>query len=169
MKMLHNQKILLGEAAEHLVLARLLRRGIVASQAPRTWKDDDILGVKGLRAQVKATVKGAKQGWMVGDVKLAPNRFYAFVEFSDEANPSIYVAPCDAVRAAAEEANRQLLIAFPNAHDVGMRKIQDPFPPQVTGYKEGWLTEPDHDPWDQLNRFSSFTEEPSITPTIVGS
>jgi hypothetical protein len=56
------QKVLLGEAAEHLVLARLLRSGSVASQAPRAWKADDILGRDGLRIQVKATVKGASQG-----------------------------------------------------------------------------------------------------------
>ncbi|PZS10978.1 MAG: hypothetical protein DLM70_00090 [Chloroflexi bacterium] len=61
-------KVLLGEAAEHLVLARLMRRDYVASQAPRAWKSDDILVRDGFRIQVKATTKGTRQGWMVGDV-----------------------------------------------------------------------------------------------------
>jgi len=54
------KKVLLGEAAEHLVLARLLRRGYVASQAPRTWKADDILVYGGPRVQVQATTTGVK-------------------------------------------------------------------------------------------------------------
>jgi hypothetical protein len=83
------EKVLLGEAAEHLVLARLLRRGYVASQAPRAWKADDILGQDGLRIQVKATVEGSSHGWLVGDVVADPRRFYALVDFADEKNAVI--------------------------------------------------------------------------------
>ena len=39
------------QEAKVLVLAGLLRRGHVASQAPRAWKADDILGRAGLQIQ----------------------------------------------------------------------------------------------------------------------
>jgi hypothetical protein len=100
-------KVLQGEAAEHLVLAGFLRRRHVASQAPRAWKADDILGRHGLRIQVKATVQGKRQGWMVGNVEPDPQRFYAFVDFSDETDPDVYIVPSCIVRDAAERAHHE--------------------------------------------------------------
>src|ERR1700722_3005309 len=64
MKKSYNERLFLGEAGEHLVLVRLLRRRILVSQAPRAWADDDILGIDGLRIQVKATDRGVEHGWM---------------------------------------------------------------------------------------------------------
>lgn len=144
-----NQKVLLGEAAEHLVLAGLLRRGYVASQAPRAWKADDILGGDGLRIQVKATDMGKKQGWMVGNVEADPCRFYALVDFFDAQDPHVYILPSRTIREAAEEADREGHRLHPSAKQTGMRKIQDPYPYRVNGYEPGWL-EFHRDQWAQL-------------------
>lgn len=146
-------KVLLGEAAEHLVLAGLLRRGHVASQAPRAWKADDILGRDGLRVQVKATDSSPKQGWMVGDVEPDPLRFYALVDFSDDNDPRVYILPSVIVREAAEEADREGHRLHPTAKQTGMRKIQDPYPYHVNGYEAGWLKSY-HNQWSQLSHVS---------------
>jgi hypothetical protein len=144
------EKVLLGEAAEHLVLAMLLRHGYVAGQAPRGWKADDILGRGDLRVQVKATVKGTKQGWLVGDVDVDPKRFYALVDFADEAAPRIYVVPSCIVRDAAEASHREFSRLHPHADPATtMRQIKDPFPYEVGGYPPGWLQK-FHNGWTGL-------------------
>ncbi len=135
----HERKVLLGEAAEHLVLARLLRRGYVASQAPRTWRADDILVYGGPRVQVKATIRGIKVGWVVTDVEVADDRFYALVDFSDEGAPVIYVLPSVEVRRAAETFHAAWLLKSHSTSQTDVRKVQDPFPPYVDGYAPGWL------------------------------
>jgi hypothetical protein len=134
-------KVLLGEAAEHLVLARLLRRGYVASQAPRAWKADDILVQGGPRIQVKATVRGKKAGWMVGNVGVDKERFYAFVDFSDEALPVVYVLPSTTVRDAAESYDNTYHQVHPSAKQGDIRKVEDPMKVPVDGYPPGWLEE----------------------------
>lgn len=136
------EKILLGEAAEHLVLSSLLRRGYVASQAPRAWKADDILLGNGLRIQVKATVHGADKGWLVGNVLCDDKRYYAFVDFADESNAPIYVVPSRVVHSAAEAHHQKALELHPHAKDIAMRKIHDPFPffrSYEDEYGPGWL------------------------------
>ena len=142
------EKVLLGEAAEQ-VLAMLLRHGYVAGQAPRGWKADDILGHGDLRIQVKATVKGTKHGWLVGDVDVDPKRFYALVDFADEADPRIYVVPSRIVRDAAEASHREYYVYHPDAQPSAMRQIQDPFPYEVCGYPPGWLPK-FHNGWTGL-------------------
>jgi hypothetical protein len=103
------------------VLARLLRRGYVASQAPRAWKADDVLGRDDLRIQVKATVNGISQGWLVGDVDAHPRRFYALVDFADEKNAVIYVVPSSIVREAAEASHWEFY-----RHHPGAKPFSDP-------------------------------------------
>ena len=160
-------KILLGEAAEHLVLAGLLRRGHVASQAPRAWKADDILGRNGLRIQVKATDQGKRQGWMVGNVEPDPQRFYAFVDFADETDPDVYIMPSCIVRDAAERAHHEYHRLHPGAGPSVIRKIQDPYPVKVPGYDEGWL-KTYRDGWAQLGPEASLA--PSATwPCTLGT
>lgn len=144
------QKVLLGEAAEHLVLARLLRRGYVASQAPRAWKADDILGRDGLRIQVKATVKGISQGWLVGDVVADPRRFYALVDFEDEKNAVIYFVPSSIVREAAEAYHLEYYRHHPGAKPSPMRQVMDPFPFEVSGWPPNWLVD-FRERWQQLD------------------
>lgn len=145
------EKVLLGEAAEHLVLARLLRRGYVASQAPRAWKADDILGRDGLRIQVKATVKGTRHGWLVGNVVADPRRFYALVDFADEKNAVIYVVPSSILHEAAEEYHRDYGRLHPGAkQETTIRQVMDPFPFEVRGFPKGWL-EKFLEGWPQLD------------------
>jgi len=145
------EKVLLGEAAEHLVLARLLRRGYVASQAPRAWKADDILGQDGLRIQVKATVKGTRHGWLVGNVVADPRRFYALVDFTDEKDAVIYVVPSSILHEAAEEYHREYCRLHPEAkQETTIRNVMDPFRFKVCGFPEGWL-EDFCERWQQLD------------------
>lgn len=143
------RKVLLGEAAEHLVLAGLLRRGYVASQAPRAWKADDILCRDGYRIQAKATDKGMKQGWLVGSVEVDPRRFYALVDFASENAPDVFIVPSGVVREAAEGADREYHRLHPANAQTGMRKIHDPYPFPVTGFEPGWLDKY-RDHWTQF-------------------
>ena len=83
-------KTLIGAAGEHLVLSRLLERGILASQAPRGTRKADILvnpldGKKPLLIQVKSTKaeKGAL-GWKMNDEHMkdtSSDLIYCFVDF----------------------------------------------------------------------------------------
>jgi len=104
-----NEKLLLAEAAEHLVLSRLLRLGYPASQAPRTWRADDILIDQGPSFQVKSTKGGLN--WMVGQVRENPRQFYAFVDFQLELAPVVYVIKNADVRRVIDASfvvNREL-------------------------------------------------------------
>jgi hypothetical protein len=101
MKMKKKDKQLIGAAGEHLVLSRLLARGLLASQAPRGVRKADILvnpldGGKPLLIQVKTrSGVGAKKRWAM-DAKHEeiddPNLFYCFVDLGED-NPSVYVVP----------------------------------------------------------------------------
>ena len=96
------------------------------------------------------TVKGTRQGWMVGDVVADADRFYALVDFADETVPRIYVVPSNTARDAAEAADREYHRLHPNALQTAMRKIQDPFPFEVDSYSPGWLQR-FHDRWAVLD------------------
>lgn len=134
------EKVLLGEAGEHLVLSRLMRHGHVASQAPRAWKAEDILIEGGARVQVKTTTKGTKHGWVVTDVKDHARLFYAMVDFGSESAGTVYVVPSAVVREASELADQQYRQKHPTSRDSGLRKFQDPCPYLVTDpYHKGWL------------------------------
>ena len=133
-------RVLLGEAGEHLVLANLLRRGYVASQAPRAWKADDILVQGGPRLQVKATVGGVKYGWVVGHVDADEDRFYALVDFKDGSAPVCYVVPSQTVRRAAELNHGLWMRTHPTSQSP-ILKVQDPFRQDVEGFPPGWLVE----------------------------
>jgi hypothetical protein len=154
----HDEKVLLGEAAEHLVLAGLLRRGYVASQAPRAWKADDILGHDGLRIQVKATDRGKQHGWMVGSVAPAPQRFYAFVDFANEADPHVYIVPSGIVREVVEKADHEYHRIHPGAKQTGMRKVLAPYPFAVPGYDGDWLK-------DYRNGWAQLGDQGNLAPS----
>ena len=87
---LKRDKNLTGAAGEHLVLSRLLSRGILASQAPRGTRKADILvnpldGRKPRLIQVKTTSaeKGAL-GWKMKDEHMedkSSDLLYCFVDF----------------------------------------------------------------------------------------
>jgi hypothetical protein len=137
------EKVLLGEAGEHLVLSRLMRHGRVASQAPRAWRADDILIEGGARVQVKASIKGAKHGWVVKNVPDDRDLFFAFVDFSGGGDEAvIYVLPSAEVQRSCELDAQAYRRRNPTWQDNGMRKFQDPFPADgetYTHYPPGWL------------------------------
>jgi hypothetical protein len=95
------EKNLIGAAGEHLVLSRLLARGVLASQAPfNAYKADILVNPTGmgkpLLIQVKTrSGKGSRKRWAM-DVKhekmTESNLFYCFVDLGDE-HPSVYVIP----------------------------------------------------------------------------
>lgn len=133
------EKILIGEAGEHLVLSRLLRLGYVASQAPRSWKADDILVEGGWSVQVKTTAIKARQ-WMVGNVEPADKLIYALVHFTSDSDGSVYVVPSQMIRDFTDAAHTAYLALHP-IKDSPIRIVVDPFRCEVPGFPSGWLSE----------------------------
>ena len=98
-------KNLTGAAGEHLVLSRLLSRGILASQAPRGTRKADILvnpldGRKPRLIQVKTTIaeKGAL-GWKMKDEHMtdtSSDLIYCFVDFRSSPE-RVFVIPAKKV------------------------------------------------------------------------
>ena len=98
-------KNLIGAAGEHLVLSRLLVRGVLASQAPRNTRKADILvnpldGGKPRLIQVKTTrsEKGAL-GWKMKDEHLtetSSDLLYCFVDFRSSPE-RVFVIPAKEV------------------------------------------------------------------------
>ena len=152
-----DDKLLLGEAAEHLVISRVLREGMLAGQAPRGWKHDDIVVTpidrsRILTIQVKATDKTSRTGWMVGGVVAAPNRFCALVDYQDRANPAVFLLPSAEVVRASNLADARYHELRSGAAFTKMRKIQDPFPRgfDLDGLEPDWLTRHWRERWDLL-------------------
>lgn len=98
-----SDKNLVGAAGEHVVLSRLLARGILASQAPRGTRKADILvnpldGGRPLLIQVK-TRSGTgteRKRWAMtskNEEISSPDIFYCFVDLEDIDNPDVYIIP----------------------------------------------------------------------------
>ena len=144
-------KTLIGAAGEHLVLSRLLERGILASQAPRGTRKADIL-VNPLDSghpqliQVKATLfTGARLKWhmkakheQISDKDM----FYCFVALNSDKS-QVYVMPANEVSKAVKTAHRVWLDTpgkQGQAHnDSEMRWITSEYPFAVPGFKDGWM------------------------------
>jgi len=144
-----NEKILLGEAGEHLVISRLLRLGYVASQAPRKWRGDDVLIDQGPTFQVKTTDKGLN--WMIGQIRPNHRQFYALVDFRQQITPVVYVLSNKDIREVIERSCEAWQAVHRDSKDIGMRNVLDPWrkgcAPQK--YPNGWL-EHFRERWDQL-------------------
>jgi len=148
----HNSKVLLGEAGEHLVLSRLLRRGHVASQAPRTWTADDILIHGGQSVQVKTTDKGKRPEWLVGSsIEVSPLRFFALVDYRDPFAPVVYVVPSQSLEDAVAEADRRYYEQRPQSKPFAGRTISDGWNHDVPEFPAGWL-QPYREAWGQLDQ-----------------
>jgi hypothetical protein len=98
-------KNLIGAAGEHLVLSRLLVRGILASQAPRGTRKADILvnpldGGKPRLIQVKTTrSEKSALGWKMKDEHLtetSSDLLYCFVDFRSSPE-RVFVIPAKKV------------------------------------------------------------------------
>ena len=139
---------LTGAAGEHLVLSRLLQRGIVAAQAPEGVRKVDILvnfldGGTPCFLQVKARQFGSDGGWHMGEkheTVTDDNLFYCFVDFQPN-QPTVHIIPA---RVVAEVVRRdhQLWLDTPGkkgqAHNpTKMRRIK----PSVVSMPEGWMDE----------------------------
>ncbi len=154
-------KNLIGAAGEHLVLARLLERGILASQAPRGARKADILvnpldgGLPKL-IQVKSTLfTGSRLKWHMKakheDVQ-DKDMFYCFVSLNSDKS-QVYVIPAKLVSKSVKTSH-EIWLNTPGkqgqAHnDSEMRWITTSYPYPVAGFKDGWM-EKYLENWSQL-------------------
>jgi hypothetical protein len=151
-------KQLIGAAGEHLVLSRLLARGLLASQAPRGTRKADILvnpldGGRPVLIQVKTTGGSrTRVGWHM-NVKHEsikdPDLFYCFVNLGDT-NPSVYVVPASIVAKVIKTGHANWLktpgLNGRQRNDSDMRMIsnlprtENKFAPQgwMDKYLEAW-------------------------------
>jgi hypothetical protein len=144
-------KNLIGAAGEHLVLSRLLERGILASQAPRGARKADILvnpldGGRPKLVQVKSTLHtGGRLKWHMKskheDIS-DKDMFYCFVALNSDQS-QVYVIPAKQV-AKAVKTSHSTWLEIPGkqgqAHnDSEMRWITSEYPFAVTGFKDGWM------------------------------
>lgn len=147
---------LTGAAGEHLVLSRLLQRGMVASQAPEGVRMVDILvnpleGGRPLFLQVKARQFGADGGWHMSEKhesQVQPDLYYCFVDF-EPSSPTVHVVPSRVVAEALAQDHKEWL-ATPGrggrAHkDHSMRRLR----PKMYSMPDGWM-EKYLENWDQL-------------------
>jgi hypothetical protein len=145
---------LLGAAGEHLVLSRLLTRGVLASAAPPGFEKIDILvqplGKGGPQSvQVKATFSSEKVGWWLSDKheKITdPGLIYCFVTFSPTSQV-VYVIPAPVVAKAITIDHRGWL-SRPGARgearkDTAGRKLRA----SMFDWPENWL-EKYRENWD---------------------
>jgi hypothetical protein len=154
----------IGAAGEHLVLSRLLARGVLATKAPDGTKGVDLLvhrsrptGALDVAAaiQVKTRTRGGDGGWhmkahheSLSDSWL----YYAFVDFQPE-HPVVYLIPSRKVAAVITRAHA-LWLARPGkngqAHnDSVFRRIRPNYTHPVLGAPDGWM-EKYREAWDAL-------------------
>ena len=109
------QTQLVGAAGEHLVLSRLLSRGILAAQAPQGTRKADIIvhpldGGTPWLIQVKTRLNGsAGGGWKLDDKHMeekSPNLMYCFVDLQSVPE-KVYVVPSKKVAQVLVEADKE--------------------------------------------------------------
>ena len=109
------QTQLVGAAGEHLVLSRLLSRGILAAQAPQGTRKADIIvhpldGGTPWLIQVKTRLKGsAGGGWKLDDKHMeekSANLMYCFVDLQSVPE-KVYVVPSKKVAQVLVEADKE--------------------------------------------------------------
>ena len=155
-------KNLLGAAGEHLVLARLLERGVLASQAPRGTRKADIL-VNPLDTghpiliQVKSTLDtGSRLKWHMKSKHeeiLDNDIYYCFVSLASEKS-KVYVIPANQVAKAVTRSHK-IWLDTPGKkgqshNDSEMRWITTDYPFPVPGFKDGWMDKYLEN-WEQLD------------------
>lgn len=137
---------LTGAAGEHLVLSRLLQRGIVATPPPRGSAKIDILvnfldNRQPVLLQVKSRQFGSDGGWHMSDKHEAIRDdavYYCFVDFEPD-NPRVFVVPSQVVADAISNEHR-IWLATPGKNgrphnETKMRRIR----PSQVGMPEGWI------------------------------
>ena len=156
----------IGAAGEHLVLSRLLSRGIIAAKVPeRTAKVDIVIhrsrpsGELDVAAaiQVKTRTRGGDGGWHMKahhETWASTWLYYAFVDFEPE-HPVVYLIPSRKVAMIIKHSHA-LWLARPGkkgqAHnDSIMRRIRPKYSHPVPGAPDGWM-EKYRESWDQLTK-----------------
>jgi hypothetical protein len=145
-----DEKIRLGEAAEHLVLSRLMRHGYVAAQAPRRYSTFDLFTDKGRRIQVKASRKG--RNWLVGQVQPEPTLIYCLVDFEGGDTGTVYVVPSRIVRDATDAYGLRFEELSPGLQETSIRNLMDPWRTRYEPagqFSNGWL-DIYREAWNQL-------------------
>lgn len=135
-----------GAAGEHLVLSRLLQRGVMAAPAPRGTSKVDILvnfldDRKPVMLQVKAREYGSDGGWHMSEkheTVLDSDIFHCFVNFEPE-HPIVHVFPA-AVVAEAVRVDHQTWLDTPgrNGRPHKRNKMRRIRPGQL-GMPENWM------------------------------
>lgn len=146
-----SDKNLIGAAGEHLVLSRLLQRGLLASAAPRGTRKADILvnpldGGRPVLIQVKTrSWSGERKAWQMGakheDVS-DKDLFYCFVDMG-KSQPDVYVVPANIVSKIIKEGHKNWL-STPGKkgqkhNDNSLRIISDPTRILNKYAPPGWL------------------------------
>lgn len=151
MKINSKDKSLVGAAGEHLVLSRLLSRGLLASQAPRGTRKADVLlnpldGGTPRLIQVKTrTADGRALGWHMGakhEEMVEKDLFYCFVNL-DLFAPTVYIVPSKVVARVVREVHAEWL-ARPGKkgqkhNDSDIRRIRVDYGPECKSVKPGWM------------------------------
>lgn len=151
-----NDTTLTGAAGEHLVLSRLLQRGILAAPAPRGTSKVDVLvqfldGRPPVLLQVKARQFGSDGGWHMSEKHegiVDDAIYYCFVNFELE-DPSVHVIPSRIV-AEALRVDYQTWLATPGKNGqphkpTKMRRLR----PTMWGREQDWMNRY-REAWDQF-------------------
>jgi hypothetical protein len=148
-----SDKNLIGAAGEHLVLSRLLAKGVLASLAPRGTRKADILvnplddGFP-ILIQVKTrSGRGGRKNWMMNEKHeemSEPNLFYCFVNLLD-INPEVYVIPSNLI-AEIIKSGHQIWLETPGRknqkhNNSSMRMISDNPGIDLKFAQPGWMDE----------------------------
>lgn len=139
---------LTGAAGEHLVLSRLLSRGLLAAQAPRGARKADILvnfldGGRPCLIQVKSRQSGGALGWHMQEKhegQAEEDLFFCFVDFEPE-QPRVFVLPSTVVSETIK-LDHQTWLQTPGKdgkphNDTKFRRLRY----NSLGKQEGWLDE----------------------------
>lgn len=139
---------LTGAAGEHLVLSRLLSKGLLAAQAPRGVRKADILvnfldGGSPCLIQVKSRQFGSDGGWHMSEkheLTLDRDLFYCFVDF-EPVQPTVHVVPASKV-ATVLKLDHEIWLATPGKkgqphNPTTMRRFRS----AAFGQTPGWLDE----------------------------
>jgi hypothetical protein len=144
-------KNLVGAAGEHLVLSRLLSKGVLAAQAPRGARKADVLvnhldGKPPCLIQVKTRMGlDSNSGWHMGakhEVINDKDMFYCFVALGGTEN-LIYIVPANKVAKIVKDSHETWLHT-PGAkgqqhNDTKMRFIKNKYGVKVKSAPTGWM------------------------------
>jgi hypothetical protein len=145
-------KNLVGAAGEHLVLSRLLTRGILAAQAPRGTRKADILvnhldGKPPCLVQVKTRSGKGGEGWAMNEKSehhLEDDLFYCFVDIEPE-HPRVFVMPAKKVAEFLKDSHSAWLLTPGKKgqmhNETPMRVMTNKPNPVTENTPRGWMDE----------------------------